>query len=317
MMKTKFIFLVFALSLGALSACSEAFPTSELAYMEATERYVKNDALTFNGKYSPYDFISLNDKIVATDSENDCLLIIDKKNGDIQTKGQTGNGNDDYLNPHGIHIKDDLIYVVDSGNNRIKILNTNLDCVNLIYISNITFGEDASAFVDDISVDDDGTIFFTVNTCIEKNAKLYCIEQGSDNPKVIVNNCTGVVTSYGNKTYFANTFEFTNSMERRTGNSYIYEIENNEVVSSYLLPEKYAPIGLYVDESGLYCSSLTYREISKIDFNSMNVMPFFAEEILINESKDELKKYGSLIYSDNCFWLIETNHNSIYMLKEE
>lgn len=311
--------LIFTVFTFMLAACSKSVsPVNTLSYINEDELcFKKSSEFNFDKNYTVYDLVCIDDEIIATDSENDCLLIINKENGEMKTKGKTGNGNDDYLNPHGIYIKDDLIYVVDSGNNRIKILDTNLDFVNSIGTNNITLWKDTGAFLDDISVDDDGNIFFTVNTCIEKDAKLYCIEQGSDNPNVIMNNCTGVVTSYGNKTYFANTFELSKSMEKRTGNSYIYEIENNEVVSSYLLPEKYAPIGLYVDESGLYCSSLTYREISKIDFNSMNVMPFFAEEILINESKDELKKYGSLIYSDNCFWLIETNHNSIYMLKEE
>lgn len=43
-MKTKFMFL----ALAALSACSEAFPTSELAYPETAESCVKADTLTFN-----------------------------------------------------------------------------------------------------------------------------------------------------------------------------------------------------------------------------------------------------------------------------
>lgn len=319
MMKTKFMYLALALSLAALSACSEAFPTSELAYMKATENYVKADALTFNGKYSPYDFISLNDKIVATDSENDCLLIIDKESGSIETNGQTGNGGEDYLSPHGIWASGDFIYVMDSGNKRIKILDSRLKVQDEIRLSGIEF-TDPFSFLNDISVDESDHIFFTVYSTEKRDAKLYYIEKDTNEPKVLLNNCTGVIASYHNKTYFTNTYEFGKDKDGEyasSGTHYIYEIENNEVISAYLLPEQYTPTAISIDSGGFYCSSIAYREISKIDLDKMQVMPMFSEPTYHNETADEAKHYGALMSDNGSFLLVENNKHEIYKLTEE
>lgn len=319
MMKTKFMYLALALSLAALSACSDSFPTSELAYMEATESYVKNETLNLNGKYSPYDFVSLNDKIVATDSENDCLLIIDKESGSIETKGQTGNGSEDYLSPRGIWVSGDFIYVMDSGNRRIKILDSKLKVQDEIRLSGIEFTDPFSS-LNDISVDESGNIFFTVYSTEKRDAKLYCIEKGTNEPKVLLNNCTGVVASFHNKTYFTNTYEFGKDKDGEyasSGTHYIYEIENNKVTSTYLLPEQYTPTAIYIDSSGFYCSSIAYREISKIDLDKMQVIPMFSEPTYHNETAEEAKHYGALMSDNGSFRLVENNNNEIYKLTEE
>lgn len=317
MKKTKFIFLV--LSLAALSACSDSFPTSELAYLEAAESYVKADTFNLNGKYNPYDFICLNEKIVATDSENDCLLIIDTESGNIETKGQTGNGGEDYLNPHGIWASDDFVYVMDSGNRRIKILDSALKVQDEIRLSDIVFANPFS-FLNDISVDESENIFFTVYSIEKRDAKLYYIKKGTTEPKILMDNCTGVVATYHEKTYFANTYEFGKSKDGEyasSGTHFIYEIENNEMISSYLLPEQYTPTAISIDDSGFYCSSIAYREISKIDLNTMQVIPLFSEPTHHNETAEEAKHYGALMSDNGSFWLIESNNHEIYKLTEE
>lgn len=317
MKKIILLFIVFPIL--ALTACSKSLPTNELYYTkEKDKENVKLSTIKLDENYSVYDLICIDDKIIATDSENDCLLIINKESGETQTKGQTGNGNDDYLNPHGIWCKGDSIYVVDSGNNRIKIIDLNLNFQKAIDLSEIEFWNAAPTFWDDISVDNNENIFLTVNSCVKKDAKLYCIENGSDKPKVIMNNCTGVITSNGNKTYFANTYEFIENLQTKSGTNYIYEIENYQIINKYTLPSGYAPSGISTNGDDIYCSSYCFQEVSNANLNSLTVTSFFSEPVIINaQNKRDIKYYGSLIYDDNYIWLIETNNNEIYKLTEE
>lgn len=309
--------LFFLLFVFILPSCSQSFPTSELSYTKAEkEAYIKSDTFQLGQEHSLHDFIILDDKIIATDSENDCLLIIDKDDGEIEIKGKTGGGTDEFLAPRGICMNNNSIYIVDSENKRIKILDPDLTFQKSIDLSEITFWEVAPTFLDDIAVNDRGDIFFTVNTCVKKDAKLYCIESGFDKPKVIMDNCTGVVTSFGNKTYFADTFELVDDTARSTGSNYIYEIENGEVKTAYSLPYRYAPMGIYAEENGIYCSSYGKREAAKINLNSLTAYSVFSEPSRLEESDKEKKQYGALFLENNVLWLAETNNNEIYKLTE-
>lgn len=320
MKKFKLVFTIF--SIFALSACTQTYPSNNLEYTELAHSYIKLDTISIPQKYTPYDFISLDsDTIIATDCENDCLLIIDKETGEIKTEGSTGNDKENYLNPHGIWLINDFIYVMDSGNMRIKILDTELKYQKDININNITLAY-PHGFLNDISVDKYGNIFFTVYSPREKEAKLYYIENGTNEPKVLINKFMGIVTSYEDKTYCANIYEFQNDQDEDkeyaiSGEHYIYEIENLEITSSYKLPNKYTPAALYTDGGELYCSSLAYREVSKVDLNEMRVIPLFSESVEFDETVEEVKNYGSLIYDNESWWLVETNHNVIYRLQEE
>lgn len=313
--KLKVLFIAF--SVTALTACSAIIPSSELTYIKPEkEPYIKSDTIKPEGNYTMHDFIMSDGKIIATDSENDCLLIINPESGETKTRGQTGNGNDDYLNPRGIWLKDDTVYVMDSGNSRIKILDRDLSCKASIDISAIKlWAQEAMSYFNDISVDDNGNIFFTVDTLTKGEARLYCIESGSDKPKAIMKGCSGVVASYGDKTYFANTWEHVEDHKRQTGNSYIYEIEECKYIVSYSLPYSYSPVGIYVGEDGMYCSSDGWQEVTKVDLDSLTAACMFSEPVVENAKYSEREHYGAVYFENDTLWLLETSSSEIYRLE--
>lgn len=299
-----------------ISACSEPLPQEELTYIEAEPTYVRTEVINSDGKYSLADFICIDDKIIATDPENDCILTIDKKSGKIETSGQTGSGNEDYINPRGIWVYNDLIYIVDAGNARIKILDLQLNYQREIDLSSLTVAH-PSDYLNDIAVDDNGNIYITVAAYYrESDGKLYFIENGSNEITVIMDKCTGVVTSYGGKAYFANSLEYVDNFGV-SGNHYIYEMENGKITSSYMLPYEYTPMGIYADNDGIYCSSASCREISRVDLNSMQMTRLYFEHIKLSENKTEYKEYGSLISDGEAIYLIESISGAIYKLEKE
>ncbi|MBD5105309.1 MAG: hypothetical protein HDT47_10685, partial [Ruminococcaceae bacterium] len=315
MKKLKVLFIAF--SVTALTACSAIIPSSELTYIKPEkEPYIKSDTIKPEENYTMHDFIMSDGKIIATDSKNNCLIIIDPESGETKTQGQTGDGNDDYLHPRGIWLKDDTIYVMDSGNSRIKILDRDLSCKDSIDISVIElWGQEVMSYFNDISVDDNGNIFFTIDTSRKGEARLYCIESGSDKPKALIKGCSGVVASYGDKTYFANTWEHREDYAKQTGNSYIYEIEECKYIVSYSLPYTYASTGIYVGDDGMYCSSYSGQEVTKVDLDSLTAACMFSEPVVKNAEYNEREHYGAVYFENDTLWLLETNSNEIYKLE--
>lgn len=297
-----------------ISAACSVIPVSELTYITPEkEPYIRSDTIKPRDGYTMYDFILSDGKIIATDSKNDCLLIIDPKSGETKVHGQKGSGNDDYLHPRGIWLNNDTVYVMDSGNSRIKILDRNLSYKDSIDISDIElWAQEVMSFFDDISADDNGNIFFTINTTRKGEARLYCIESGSDKPKAIMKGFSGVVASYGDKTYFANTWEHQEDNAKQTGNSYIYEIEECKYIVSYSLPYSYAPAGICVGEKVMYCSSYSWQEVSKVDLDSLTAARMFSEPVVENA---KWEYYGAVHFENDTLWLLETNSNEIYKLE--
>lgn len=315
MKKLKVVFIAF--SVTALTACSAIIPSSELTYIKPEkEPYIRSDTVKPEGNYTMHDFIMSDGKIIATDSENNCLLIIDPESGETKTRGQKGSGNDDYLHPRGIWLKDDTVYVMDSGNSRIKILDRDLSCKDSIDISVIElWSQEVMSYFNDISVDDNGNIFFTINTSRKGEARLYCIESGSDRPRAIMKGCSGVVASCGDKTYFANTWEHPEDYAKQTGNSCIYEIEECKYIVSYSLPYNYASVGIYAGEDGMYCSSYSRQEVTKVDLDSLTATCMFSEPVVKNAEYNEREHYGAVHFENDTLWLLETNSNEIYKLE--
>lgn len=310
MKKAKVLFII--LPLMIFSACGQ-LTSEELTYYNEEPNYIKTDALFLEERYAPSDFVCVGDKIIATDSKNDCLLIINKDFEKIETIGKTGNGDNEYIDPHGIQCFDDKFYVMDSGNSRIKIIDSNFKYIDEINLKEIVFS-DPSSFFDDLAIDDNGNIFFTVNAKFCKDdGKLYCIENTSNEIKVLMNNCTGIVSAYNNKIYFTNTVEYIKNRSA-SGNHYIYEIENCELMSLYHLPNHYTPVGIYVDDSGVYCSSMGYSEISKTNIEERQVTTLFSEQP--NFDDDEDKEYAVMSVDNEIIYLLENVSKVIYKLEQ-
>ncbi len=293
------------------SACGTPH-MEELTYNNEKPNYIKTDELILEERYAPSDFVCIGDKIIATDSKNDCLLIIDKDFKKIEAIGETGNGDNEYINPRGIQYFDGMFYVMDSGNSRIKIIDSNFEYEDEINLKEIVFN-DPSSFLDDLAIDDNGNIFFTVNAKFcRKDGKLYCIENISNEIKVLMNNCTGIVSAYNNKIYFTNTVEYIKNRSA-SGRHYIYEIENREIMSLYHLPDDYTPVSIYVNDSGVYCLSMGYSEISKTNIEERQVNTLFSEPPDFNDSKD--KEYAAMSIDDEIIYLLENVSNVIYKLE--
>lgn len=296
-----------------LTACTPQPPTAELEYKTSNDPYTVTEYINQDGQYSPTRLVTLEDRIIATDKTHNCLLIIDKATGTIETSGEKGSGQGEFSAPTGIQYKDGSFYVVDSKNSRIQILDSDLNYKSEVSLEEITLEPYGS--LDDLAIDDSGNIYLTVDTPRSKLGNLYRIESDTEKISVVMKKFTGAVTSYKNKIYFTNTYEYVSASEAMSGEHYIYELENGQLTNRYKLPDSYTPTSIYVDDSGIYCSSMAYREVSKVNTETLEVEELFSEPTSMNETKEQYRAYGALAKDGGTLYLCETSSGKIYRLE--
>ena len=79
------------------------------------------------------------EEIVVADSGNDSLYVMDLQGEDHSKIGGIGNGECEFLDPTGLTYSGGNYYVVDSGNNRIEILDKSFNYVDQLQLPDIKF----------------------------------------------------------------------------------------------------------------------------------------------------------------------------------
>ena len=76
------------------------------------------------GISTPEGIVVDEEKIVISDSGNNCLYVMDLQGENLSKVGGIGNGECEFLHPTGLAYTRGYYYVVDSGNDRIEIENS-------------------------------------------------------------------------------------------------------------------------------------------------------------------------------------------------
>lgn len=99
--------------------------------------------------------------LIVLDGDNDCLLLLDYNGKIIKKVGHTGSGPLEFANPTALTMKDDCLYIVDGMNDRVQILDKDLNYMREIklerkeYIAEFSF--------EDIAIDQNGTLYVSGN----------------------------------------------------------------------------------------------------------------------------------------------------------
>ena len=95
--------------------------------------------------------------IIMIDEKDSCILVFDKEGNQLDSIGEVGNGELEFLEPSGVAQHNGDIYVLDAGNNRVQILDA-----NLTYKESVNFPKDLSdkaISLNSIAIDKDGNIY--------------------------------------------------------------------------------------------------------------------------------------------------------------
>jgi hypothetical protein len=118
--------------------------------------------------------ISDTNELIISDHFKSCIYTMDFDLNIKKQFGSSGNEKNQLFNPCGVFIQDNLLYVSDSGNNRIQILSTDFDFIETIRLSYKPFTIKVSDTRIGIS-GSNGVYFYDKNTFMLKEQYLNII----------------------------------------------------------------------------------------------------------------------------------------------
>lgn len=90
-----------------------------------------------------------------------------------------GNASGEFVRPTGLAVWNDRLYVIDSGNSRVQILDENFHTIRSIELDQLS--DSQNNYYMDISISDDETLFLTNNCANEEKSCVSLIGSNGKN----------------------------------------------------------------------------------------------------------------------------------------
>ena len=255
-----------------------------------------------------------NDVIIA-DRDYDRLIVMDYNNKIIKTIGKLGSGNLKISKPTDVAISNDKIFVLESDNKRVQILDKNFNFLENISYEPVLESFDKRAFISDIEVDKDENIY--LSSANGEYSKIMVYVASRKKFEEIGNNFYGSLAKYKDEVFaISRVTKMSDKKDSyfrvRTGYNYIFNINPNKMT---LLGELYfgvMPSGVVKTDEGLYFMSNSYNSLMYFD-NELN----YKYSLLKMEDLD-LDSYSYLSKSEkNGFYLTFPDKNEIINIRKK
>lgn len=147
----------------------------------------------------PGGIACLEDELIISDCENDIVCRLSYEGKLLQTIGETGSGESEFLSPGAVEEYNNEIYVLDQGNNRIQVFDYDLNYIREIKLENKK-AEDPDYLPQRISVNDKG-IYVTGLSLRNPVVDHY----DGDAMEELGKNFIGAISSYDSRLYLINS----------------------------------------------------------------------------------------------------------------
>lgn len=247
----------------------------------------------------PYGVAVLKNSAVICDMESNCLREFDFYGNEIRRVGKLGNENGEFIKPSGLAYCDEKFYVVDTGNNRIQILNADFE-----YQRNYTLNElkDSSddIFYSDIAVCENGMISVLTNSVLKENAR---VNQSDFNGSLQMTSyvMSGYTCCEKDRLYYTNTFELVesdSSCDAIIQESSLYECVNNKLNEIFKFPYKYGPTDFVVEGNDVYVLSCVWAQLDHFKIDGSYIETIWEFDSLSPESCLAHTLQGGFVVTD-------------------
>jgi hypothetical protein len=212
-----------------------------------------------------------NDVIIA-DRDYDRLIVMDYNNKIIKTVGKLGSGNLKISKPTDVAVSNDKIFVLESDNKRVQILDKNFNFLENISYEPVLESFDKRAFISDIEVDKDENIY--LSSVNGEYSKIMVYVASRKEFKELGNNFYGSLAKYKDEVFAIS--EATKKVGEKgtyvgvqTGYNYIFKLNPNKMTLLGGLYLGLMPSGVVKTDEGLYCVSHVYKCLMYFD-NDLN-----------------------------------------------
>lgn len=248
---------------------------------------------------TPGGILSDGDTVLVCDTGNHCVVRLTTEGEFIESYGELGSETGNFVEPTAILLYEDEIYILDSGNMRIQVFDTdmNFDREILFETASLT---DSQKYVD-MAIAGDGTIYIATSSPYIEESGLFYIEEG-----VLYRlpyNFSGYLAQQDGVVYAVDTYRFYsggNGHGQTPGENWLYEVEGKELTKICELPYMYAPMDFIVNGEEIYTVSTVWGEMNRVSLEGELLEALFCIEDL------QLHNIYLSMQNENTFYAADT-----------
>lgn len=251
-----------------------------------------------------------NGRIFICDSEENTIKVFDAEFNFLSSIGSTGNELGCFLNPSDITILDGKAYVLDSGNNRLQIIDTEGVPIATKHLLNLSAAQ--NKYYSHLAVTSPSEFAFTVQG-VGEDSKLYW--WNGNNIESLHSPFIGSVYSADGKIYAINLYEFTNMSTEHTvaesGENSLLVFNGGTLESETALPYMYSTADFTVLDDQLFVLSSLWNRLDRFDLQG-NYIETIAQ---FSFDPDKPVKYDSYLAFDedtSTFYITVKENSMIY-----
>lgn len=205
--------------------------------------------------------------VIIADRASDCIIAADYTGDILKKVGQTGNGKCEFLNPAAIAEYDDEIYILDQGNQRVQILDHDLNYVREIELKD-TRTADPDYVPGMLAVNASGVYvsgYSLRNPVVDRYIRNEIEEIGE--------NFLGTICNYEEQLYLINSMVRTYDKESdgfhavSSGPEWLFMIEGTELLKKCSLPNGLFITDFIADDKGIVCISASGYSVFRLDWD--------------------------------------------------
>ncbi|GAA0365886.1 NHL repeat-containing protein [Bacillus horti] len=225
----------------------------------------------------PRGLTMIGDDLIIVDSGNNRLLRINKSGKLVQTIGETGHGNGEFLNPVAVAVDEQFIYVADSGNSRVQKLTMDGSFIEDWKIEGLQNFTITNRMLD-IEVDANQNIYLSVLSLNNKLSKVHILNSGGK-VSTIGKDSIGYLGIENNQLFFVSILERIDRDTLEGRNNQVFEIIDGKMVNKKSLPTSYSPADLTFYNEQMYMFSRGYQAIDRFNLDGDYIDSIWRREI--------------------------------------
>lgn len=205
------------------------------------------------------------DTVLVCDTGNHCIVRLTTDGAFVESYGELGSETGNFIEPTAILLYEDEIYVLDSGNMRIQVFDTDMNFVReILFEAGLEEGENIPHYAD-MAIAGDGTIYMTVHSDRVEYGLFYIEENALR--RIPCNYFSGYLAQQDGVVYAVNTDQYytkVNGSGQMPGENWLYEVGKDGLKKICELPYMYAPADFVVSGEEIYTVSEVWGQMNRI-----------------------------------------------------
>lgn len=261
---------------------------------EILENYSLSELNQIEGR-TIHGIICREKDILLIDEKDSCILVFDKEGNQVDSIGEVGNGELEFIKPSGIAQHNGYIYVLDAGNNRVQILDVNLTYKESIYFPKEL--QDKATSLNSIAIDKDGNIYLASTEV--RYCNILCYNNETKDFIELGKYFYGIVAEYQGNVYAVNVGmakkdKKGNTIGWRSGMNCLYMVSLDGLRQMCELPYGLTPTGLLPIEEGIVCASGAYGTIDLYGMDGIYKYSYANSEYTISFACVDMDEHGNI-----------------------